>query len=179
MTFLTVDDSKNVWERHQRRNLQSFNDDLTGKISLKNLKHVAKELGKNLTGEQLQEITDEANRDGVVNEQDCLSIMKRKISLFVSTASTHSVPAIVWNLVFENTNYFFSHWPPWQGLVTNLNLLDFFKCFLTKFLVWWPADSVNSPESKGLGVVVHLPFCFAVLHSHHMPPHLHSHRTAC
>ncbi|XP_069505045.1 centrin-2 isoform X2 [Ambystoma mexicanum] len=60
-----------------------FDDDDTGKISFKNLKRVAKELGENLTDEELQEMIDEADRDGdgEVNEQEFLRIMK-KTSLY-------------------------------------------------------------------------------------------------
>merc|ERR1712044_75375 len=60
-----------------------FDDDETGKISFKNLKRVAKELGENLTDEELQEMIDEADRDGdgEINEQEFLRIMK-KTSLF-------------------------------------------------------------------------------------------------
>ncbi|XP_043982405.1 caltractin [Gambusia affinis] len=56
-----------------------FDDDCTGKISFKNLKRVAKELGENLTDEELQEMIDEADQDGdgEVNEQDFLRIMKK------------------------------------------------------------------------------------------------------
>ncbi|KAE8630438.1 hypothetical protein XENTR_v10000821 [Xenopus tropicalis] len=59
-----------------------FDDDNTGKISFKNLKRVAKELGENLTDEELQEMIDEADRDGdgEINEQEFLRIM-RKTSL--------------------------------------------------------------------------------------------------
>uniref|UniRef100_A0A672L3B7 Centrin 1 n=1 Tax=Sinocyclocheilus grahami TaxID=75366 RepID=A0A672L3B7_SINGR len=41
-----------------------FDDAGTGKISFRNLKRVAKELGVNLTDEELQEMIDEADRDG-------------------------------------------------------------------------------------------------------------------
>jgi Ca2+-binding EF-hand superfamily protein len=37
-----------------------------GKISFKNLKRVAKELGENMTDEELQEMIDEADRDGAL-----------------------------------------------------------------------------------------------------------------
>ncbi|CAF0723999.1 unnamed protein product [Adineta ricciae] len=60
-----------------------FDDDNTGKISFKNLKRVAKELGENLTDEELQEMINEADRDGddEINEQEFLRIMK-KTSLY-------------------------------------------------------------------------------------------------
>ncbi|XP_042181588.1 caltractin isoform X1 [Oncorhynchus tshawytscha] len=60
-----------------------FDDDGTGKISFKNLKRVAKELGESLTDEELQEMIDEADRDGdgEINEQEFLRIMK-KTSLY-------------------------------------------------------------------------------------------------
>ncbi|XP_004447444.1 centrin-1 [Dasypus novemcinctus] len=56
-----------------------FDDDETGKISFKNLKRVANELGENLTDEELQEMIDEADRDGdgEVSEEEFLRIMKK------------------------------------------------------------------------------------------------------
>eukprot|EP00298_Acanthocystis_sp_HF-20_P008584 c17766_g3_i1.p1 GENE.c17766_g3_i1~~c17766_g3_i1.p1 ORF type:complete len:154 (-),score=63.71 c17766_g3_i1:176-637(-) len=56
-----------------------FDDDETGKISFKNLKRVAKELGENITDEELQEMIDEADRDGdgEINQQEFLQIMKK------------------------------------------------------------------------------------------------------
>merc|ERR1712187_630814 len=55
-----------------------FDDDEPGKISFKNLKRVAKELGERMTDEELQEMIDEADRDGdgEVNEEEFLRIMK-------------------------------------------------------------------------------------------------------
>ncbi|XP_049767399.1 uncharacterized protein LOC126100809 [Schistocerca cancellata] len=60
-----------------------FDDDETGKISFKNLKRVAKELGENITDEELQEMIDEADRDGdgEINQEEFLRIMK-KTSLY-------------------------------------------------------------------------------------------------
>mgnify|MGYP003940734605 FL=1 len=60
-----------------------FDDDETGKISFKNLKRVAKELGENMTDDEIQEMIDEADRDGdgEVNEEEFFRIMK-KTSLF-------------------------------------------------------------------------------------------------
>lgn len=56
-----------------------FDDDCTGKISFKNLKRVAKELGENLRDDELQEMIDEADRDGdgEVSEEEFLRIMKK------------------------------------------------------------------------------------------------------
>src|SRR5882757_6796446 len=60
-----------------------FDDDETGKISFKNLKRVAKELGENMTDEEIQEMIDEADRDGdgEISEKEFMRIMK-KTNLF-------------------------------------------------------------------------------------------------
>merc|ERR1719500_2147854 len=60
-----------------------FDDDETGFITLKNLRRVAKEIGENMTDEELQEMIDEADRDGdgQVSEEDFLRMMK-KTSLY-------------------------------------------------------------------------------------------------
>ncbi|KAJ3220856.1 hypothetical protein HK099_003947 [Clydaea vesicula] len=62
-----------------------FDDDETGKISFKNLKRVAKELGENLTDEELQEMIDEADRDGdgEINPDEFLRIMKKTVSYLI------------------------------------------------------------------------------------------------
>ena len=60
-----------------------FDDDETGKISFKNLKRVAKELGENMTDEEIHEMIEEADRDGdgEINEEEFMRIM-RKTNLF-------------------------------------------------------------------------------------------------
>jgi len=67
-----------------------FDDDETGKISFRNLKRVAKELGENMTDEELQEMIDEADRDGdgEINEDEFLRIMKKtSLCVFFSSFS--------------------------------------------------------------------------------------------
>mmetsp|Transcript_7072 Transcript_7072/g.7942 ORF Transcript_7072/g.7942 Transcript_7072/m.7942 type:complete len:163 (-) Transcript_7072:203-691(-) len=60
-----------------------FDDDETGKISLRNLRRVAKEIGENMSDEELMEMIEEADRDGdgEINEEEFLRIMK-KTSLY-------------------------------------------------------------------------------------------------
>ncbi|KAL3782076.1 hypothetical protein ACHAW5_000697 [Stephanodiscus triporus] len=60
-----------------------FDDDETGKISFRNLKRVAMELGENITDKELQEMIDEADRDGdgEVSQEEFIRIME-KTNLF-------------------------------------------------------------------------------------------------
>ncbi len=60
-----------------------FDDDETGKITLKNLRRVAKEIGENMTDEELQEMIEEADLDGdnEIDMEEFLRIMK-KTSLY-------------------------------------------------------------------------------------------------
>ena len=60
-----------------------FDDDETGKISFRNLKRVAKELGENMTDDEIQEMIEEADRDGdgEISEDEFMRIM-RKTNLF-------------------------------------------------------------------------------------------------
>lgn len=84
--FLAVMTAK-MGERDSREEIlkafRLFDDDETGKISFKNLKRVAKELGESITDEELQEMIDEADRDGdgEVSEEEFFRIMK-KTNLF-------------------------------------------------------------------------------------------------
>lgn len=70
-----------------------FDDDETGKISFKNLKRVAKELGESMTDDELAEMIEEADRDGdgEINEEEFLRIMK-KTSLVSSETCGASYP---------------------------------------------------------------------------------------
>ena len=56
-----------------------FDDDNTGKISIKNLKRVAKELGERMTDEELQGMIEMADKDGdgEVNADEFMKIMKK------------------------------------------------------------------------------------------------------
>jgi Ca2+-binding EF-hand superfamily protein len=83
LTMMTVKMSEKDSKEEILKAFRLFDDDETGKISFKNLKRVAKELGENLTDEELQEMIDEADRDGdgEINEQEFLRIMK-KTSLY-------------------------------------------------------------------------------------------------
>ncbi|KAI8893504.1 hypothetical protein BC833DRAFT_661602 [Globomyces pollinis-pini] len=54
-----------------------FDDDQTGKITLRNLRRVAKEIGENMDDEELQAMIDEfdLDQDGEINEQEFIAIM--------------------------------------------------------------------------------------------------------
>ena len=59
---------------------QLFDDDNSGTISVRNLKRVSNELGENLTDDELQEMIDEADRDGdgLINEEEFYRVMKKR-----------------------------------------------------------------------------------------------------
>lgn len=66
-----------------KRAFDLFDEDETGKISLKNLRRVARELGETMNDEELQEMIDEADRDGdgEISLEEFTRIM-RKTNLF-------------------------------------------------------------------------------------------------
>ena len=84
--FLAMMQTK-MGERDSREEIikafRLFDDDDTGKISFRNLKRVAMELGESITDEELQEMIDEADRDGSgeVSQDDFIKIMA-KTNLF-------------------------------------------------------------------------------------------------
>jgi len=57
-----------------------FDEDETGKISFRNLKRIAHELGETLTDEELQEMIEEADRDGdgLVNPDEFYRVMRKR-----------------------------------------------------------------------------------------------------
>ncbi|EKD01074.1 putative EF-hand protein [Trichosporon asahii var. asahii CBS 8904] len=60
-----------------RRAFSLFDDDKTGRISLKNLRRVAKELGEHLGDEELQAMIDEFDMDGdgEISQEEFIAIM--------------------------------------------------------------------------------------------------------
>ena len=56
-----------------------FDEDGTGKISLRNLRRVAREMQENLNDDELQAMIDEFDKDGdgEINEAEFLAIMKQ------------------------------------------------------------------------------------------------------
>merc|ERR1719217_445868 len=55
-----------------------FDEDETGKISFRNLKRIAQELGEHLTDDELQEMIEEADRDGdgLINPDEFYRVMR-------------------------------------------------------------------------------------------------------
>jgi len=84
--FLSMMSAK-MAERDPREEIMKafrlFDDDDSGTINFAKLKRVAKELGENMSDDELQEMIDEADRDGdgVINLDDFMRIMK-KTNLF-------------------------------------------------------------------------------------------------
>ena len=56
-----------------------FDEDNTGRISLRNLRRVARELGENLSDDELKAMIDEFDKDGdgEISENEFLAIMKQ------------------------------------------------------------------------------------------------------
>ncbi|CAD7693857.1 unnamed protein product [Nyctereutes procyonoides] len=83
LTVMTQKISEKDTKEEILKTFKLFNDDETGKIRFKNLKHVAKESSENLTDEKLQKMIDEADHNGdrEVNEK-FLHIMN-KTSLYL------------------------------------------------------------------------------------------------
>jgi centrin-1 len=57
-----------------------FDEDETGKISFRNLRNISKELGETLTDDELQEMIEEADRDGdgLINPEEFYRVMRKR-----------------------------------------------------------------------------------------------------
>jgi hypothetical protein len=77
-----------------RRVFKLFDDDETGRISFRNLKRVARELGENMTDEELQEMINKADLDGdgEVNEDEFMRIMTCKQTARAQNSPPHPAP---------------------------------------------------------------------------------------
>ena len=51
-------------EEELAKAFQLFDEDSSGRISLRNMRRIAKELGENLTDDELQEVIDFCDKDG-------------------------------------------------------------------------------------------------------------------
>jgi centrin-3 len=60
------------------RGFELFDDEATGKIGLRNLRRVARELGEKLADDELQAMIDEfdTDQDGMISKEEFVSIMK-------------------------------------------------------------------------------------------------------
>lgn len=79
LSIMTIKMSEKDMKEDVLRAFRLFDDDDTGKISFKNLKRVAQELGEDLTDEEIQEMIDEADKDGdgEISQEEFLRIMKK------------------------------------------------------------------------------------------------------
>ncbi|XP_067838926.1 LOW QUALITY PROTEIN: centrin-3 [Heptranchias perlo] len=61
-----------------------FDDDDSGKINLRNLRRVARELGENMTDEELRAMIDEFDKDGdgEINQEEFIAIMTETSNLY-------------------------------------------------------------------------------------------------
>ncbi len=62
-----------------RKAFELFDDDKTGRIGMRNMRRIARELGENLSEEELQAMIDEFDRDqdGEISEEEFNYIMKQ------------------------------------------------------------------------------------------------------
>jgi len=83
LDMMTVKMGERDSKEEMAKAFRLFDDDETGRITFKNLKRVAKDLGEDITDEELQEMIDEADREGSgeVSLDDFMRLMK-KANLF-------------------------------------------------------------------------------------------------
>lgn len=66
-------------EEEMEKAFQLFDEDGTGRVTLKNMRRIARELGENLTDDELQAMIDEFDKDedGAINLQEFKYIMQQ------------------------------------------------------------------------------------------------------
>ncbi|CAN0234822.1 unnamed protein product, partial [Phaeothamnion confervicola] len=66
-------------EEEMAKAFRLFDDDDTGKITLKNMRRVVRELGETMSEEELQALIDEFDRDqdGAISKDEFISIMRQ------------------------------------------------------------------------------------------------------
>ena len=83
--------TKRVNDKDSRANINKifalFDDERTGFISAKNLRRIAKELGENISEEEINELIHRADidQDGLVSEEEFYTILTRKIKDWFDT----------------------------------------------------------------------------------------------
>jgi hypothetical protein len=118
-------------EEEIKKAFELFDDDHSGKISLKNMKRVARELGENLSDEELQAMIDEFDKDqdGMISQEEFMYIMKQStmlVIIMIIVIYTYSLNSFLVGIKSNNT---FSHGylPSVDNLkVDSFNLLKLF-----------------------------------------------------
>lgn len=79
LSFVILQSDKDSREDIQKV-FNLFDDDQSGRISLRNLKRVAKELGETMTDAELLEMIEraDADQDGEINAEEFYAIMTKK-----------------------------------------------------------------------------------------------------
>ncbi|CAD7946054.1 unnamed protein product [Amoebophrya sp. A25] len=86
---ITFDDFQKIMtgkmgDRNSREEINKifklFDEDNSGKVSFRNLKRIAQEIGETLTDDELQEMIDEADRDGdgLINPDEFYRVMRKR-----------------------------------------------------------------------------------------------------
>mmetsp|Transcript_7523 Transcript_7523/g.7099 ORF Transcript_7523/g.7099 Transcript_7523/m.7099 type:complete len:174 (+) Transcript_7523:67-588(+) len=79
LAMMTIKVGQRDSKEEMMKAFRLFDDDESGRITFMNLKRVAKELGENMTDDELQEMIDEADREGSgeVSMDDFMRIMQK------------------------------------------------------------------------------------------------------